>query len=420
MKYRNCRLSLFVLLAFVIMTVGCLTFNQISKQNVAQLYSDAEIVFHPDYLLYHTSNDSSTLYFKINTNELLYAREGFMTNFTSKFIIRYELLADYEAKQVIDSASIHYFDTVFTVRKKYITDSFNIKIPFGKNYVLRLSATDINRTKEFVSYLSVYKQNDRTNQNFIIRDKNNQPVFENYFDGQQAIRIIYRKDTLSRLFVKYYKNKFPIATPPFNFTSGKSITVFPDSIYIFPLNKKSSGLIYLAKEGVYRIMTDTSHKESLTLYRFYEDFPEITEPGQMIYSVRYLTTRQEFDNMVIQSNKKEAIDNFWIDLAGNSDRARQLIKSYYGRVRLANKFFTSYYEGWKTDRGMIYIIYGPPSTVYKSTTTENWIYGDASSLKSINFTFYKVDNPFTENDYLLSRSDLFRDSWYYAVSNWRR
>jgi len=420
MNHHYKKLIISFLFSFVMLTVGCFTFNQISKQNVAQLYSDAELVFHPDYLLYHFSNDSSTLYFKINTNELLYAREGFMTNFTSKFIIKYELLADYEAKQVIDSARINYVDTVITIKKKQITDSIKIKVPYGRNYVLRLTATDINRTKEYVSYLNVNKQNSRANQNFIIRDGNNQLVFENYIDPKQAFRIIYRKDTLSHLFIKYYKNKFPIASPPFNYSSGKTVTIYPDSIYTLPVNKKSTGLIYLNKEGVYRVMADTSQKESLTLYRFYEDFPEITVPEQMIYSVRYLTTRQEFDDMIIRANKKEAIDNFWIELAGNSDRARQLIKSYYGRVRLANIFFSSYYEGWKTDRGMIYIIYGPPSTVFKSTTTENWIYGDASSLKSINFMFYKVDNPFTENDYLLSRSDLFRDSWYYAVSNWRR
>jgi len=397
-----------------------MTYNQISKQNLAQLYNDTEIVLHPDYLLYHTSDDTSTLYFKVNTNELLYARDGFMTNFSAKFVIKFELLANYEAKQIIDSARVFYADTVFTNKRKAIIDSFNIKIPHGQNYVLRLTAFDINRSKEFVSYLNVNKENDRSNQNFLIRDETNIPVFEKYFDGKQSFRVIYRKDTLNRLFVKYYKNKFPIATPPFNTTSEKSITIYPDSIYVFPLHNKFSGLISLNREGVYRIMADTSHKECLTLFRFHEDFPEITVPEQMIYSARYLTTRQEFDNMMIQANKKEAIDNFWIELAGNSDRARQLIKSYYGRVRSANKYFTSYHEGWKTDRGMIYIIYGAPTTVFKSSDAENWIYGDASNLKSINFMFFKVENPFTENDFMLSKSELFMDSWYYAVSNWRR
>jgi len=414
------KFSYIILFAFVIFAVGCLSYNQISKQNVAHLYSEADIVLHPDYILYHNSDDTSTLYFRINTSELLYARDGFMTNFLSKFVITFELLADYEAKQIIDSASRHYVDSVITIKRKFITDSINIKISNGKNYVLRLTALDLNRSKAFVSYLNVYKQNGRSNQNFLIRNKENQPVFENFFECKQAFRIIYRNDSLSQLFVKYYQNKFPIATPPFNFISGKSITIYPDSVYTVPLYNKYSSFIFLNKEGVYRIMADTIHKESLTLFRFHEDFPEITDPEQMIYSARYLTTRQEFDNMIIQANKKEAIDNFWLELAGNSDRARQLIKSYYGRVRLANKFFTSYYDGWKTDRGMIYIIYGPPSTVFRSSTTENWIYGDASSLKSINFMFYKVENPFTENDYMLSRSDLFRDSWYYAVSNWRR
>ena len=419
MKYPIKRL-LVILSFFVVITGGCYTYNQISKNNVAYLYSEANIVMQPEYLLYHITADTSTLYFKIKTEELLYARDGFMSNFIAKFVIKYDLLLNYESKQLLDSASHYYNDTVMTTKRKFITDSFNIKIPSGKNYVLRITVSDLNRAQQFVSYLNVNKENDRSNQSFLIKDEENMPVFEKYIERNQKIRITYPKDTSNRLFVKYYKNKFPIATPPFHVQSGKSTTVYPDSIYNLSLNNKVSAYFILNAEGVYRIMADTSQKECLTLMRFYEDFPAITLSEQMIYSARYLTTREEFDKMIIMADKKAAIDNFWIDLAGNSDRARQLIKSYYGRVQEANKYFTSYHEGWKTDRGMIFIIYGPPTTVYKSSEAENWIYGEATNLKSINFMFYKVENPFTENDFMMSKSELFRDSWYYAVSNWRR
>ena len=40
------------------------------------------------------------------------------------------------------------------------------------------------------------------------------------------------------------------------------------------------------------------------------------------------------------------------------ERAKELIKNYYGRLQHANLFFTSYLEGWKTDRGMIFMIFG--------------------------------------------------------------
>ena len=39
-------------------------------------------------------------------------------------------------------------------------------------------------------------------------------------------------------------------------------------------------------------------------------------------------------------------------------------EGYYRRVRFANEEFTQYKDGWKTDRGMIYILFGPPNQVF--------------------------------------------------------
>jgi hypothetical protein len=36
---------------------------------------------------------------------------------------------------------------------------------------------------------------------------------------------------------------------------------------------------------------------------------------------------------------------------------------YYARVDYANKHFTRYREGWRTDMGLVFILLGPPSTV---------------------------------------------------------
>ncbi len=41
----------------------------------------------------------------------------------------------------------------------------------------------------------------------------------------------------------------------------------------------------------------------------------------------------------------------------------ELMEEYYGRVKYANEHFGHYIEGWKTDMGMVYIIFGPPSSV---------------------------------------------------------
>jgi GWxTD domain-containing protein len=43
--------------------------------------------------------------------------------------------------------------------------------------------------------------------------------------------------------------------------------------------------------------------------------------------------------------------------------AKDFMEEYYGRVEYATKNFTGFTEGWKTDRGMIFILYGAPETI---------------------------------------------------------
>jgi hypothetical protein len=39
------------------------------------------------------------------------------------------------------------------------------------------------------------------------------------------------------------------------------------------------------------------------------------------------------------------------------------MEEYYRRVAFANRSFTTFRDGWKTDRGMVYIILGPPDEI---------------------------------------------------------
>ncbi|MDZ7846208.1 MAG: GWxTD domain-containing protein [Owenweeksia sp.] len=96
-----------------------------------------------------------------------------------------------------------------------------------------------------------------------------------------------------------------------------------------------------------------------------------------------------------------------------------IARSFLQRVQEANILFSSYLEGWKSDRGIIYVIYGPPSRVYRSTSGESWVYGDESSALSYHFNFLRVGNPFTDNDYSLERSSTYRYGWGQAIESWR-
>ena len=176
----------------------------------------------------------------------------------------------------------------------------------------------------------------------------------------------------------------------------------------------------MKKEGIYHYSVDTLKVDGPTLYRFYDDFPKVVSTDLMFNALRYITSNKEYENIHFLRDKKNGVDEFWIGIAGNADRALTLIKKYYTRVEEANIFFTSYQEGWKTDRGMIYIIYGPPNVISRSDPIEAWTYGEPGHPLSITFKFSKFRNLFTDEDYRLNRSSFYKTSWYNALEPWRR
>jgi NRPS condensation-like uncharacterized protein len=49
--------------------------------------------------------------------------------------------------------------------------------------------------------------------------------------------------------------------------------------------------------------------------------------------------------------------NFWKDCGGSEEKAKELIAIFFRRVNTSNTYFSTTVPGWRTDRGMIYIIY---------------------------------------------------------------
>ena len=92
------------------------------------------------------------------------------------------------------------------------------------------------------------------------------------------------------------------------------------------------------------------------------------------------------------------------------------MRSYFRKVELANLYFSSYKEGWKTDRGMIYLIYGVPDEVIKNGLNETWNY--KSNKQS--FSFVKTGSVYDPDYFVLIRERRYTESWYTTVDLWRK
>jgi GWxTD domain-containing protein len=396
--------------------MSCFSTKDITTLNVANVYRVQEQTFHPEFLPFIETDSTVRLFIKVLPDEFLFVRQS-DEKFKSFITIRADIIDSYEYTKILDSASAEFsFDLA---DKDYFRMlSLNIPMPDSGLFLIHCFISDKNKGTNEDYFIRLDHLSKPSRQDFLVTDKKNFPLFRTYLYPGDTVKIFYKDSTINTFTCKYYHRDFELAAPPFSFDMRQEFNYTPDSI--FTIKSGDLAEYNFDKEGFYLVQTDTSVKTGLTLFRFSGGFPDVTTPTQMLEALRYLTNKKEYEDMKAGTSIKTQVDNFWLTHGGNEEKTRGLIRKYYGRVRDANKFFTSHTEGWRTDRGMIYIIFGSPGTVYRSTESESWTYGTPNSSLALNFFFIKVNNPFTENDFTLSRSPSYESNWFRAVEIWRQ
>jgi len=83
--------------------------------------------------------------------------------------------------------------------------------------------------------------------------------------------------------------------------------------------------------------------------------------------VSYIITDEEraaFKRLQTDEEREQFIENFWLRRDPTPDTVENEFKEeHYRRIAYANEHFASGIPGWKTDRGRIYIVYGPPDEI---------------------------------------------------------
>jgi len=415
-----------ILLSIILLSSGFVQAQKMKKKlrktNLVSMYDERKFTDF-EAVIYHTSEKISTVYINIHLNDLNYLHHKTKDAQLARFKVSYELFDSYEAKTAIDTNSIFLTDTQNYGNEIDMLVDFDVKAVFPGDYILKIQLTDLNmqESNSIFNFYEIFKSDKNTAQFFLVTDTDDFPIFRSSIKPDQYFKIQSDLVDSSQLYIRYYNRKLPLAQTPFANVKEFTFKFDPDSLYSVTFANGKSELLELPFHGIYHFQADISQVEGLTLFRFDDGFPEIETPLQAILPLRYLTTKREYDLMLNYEDHKMAVDSFWLQRASFQEaRAVNMISKYYQRVQDANNFFSSYQEGWKTDRGIVYIIYGPPSEVYLKAEEEEWIYGERGNPMSIKFYFHKVENPFSSNDYRLQRSSIYKTSWYVAIENWRR
>lgn len=140
----------------------------------------------------------------------------------------------------------------------------------------------------------------------------------------------------------------------------------------------------------------------------------VTDIDKAISQMVYIATPDELSKLKDSKTNEDKLKNFlefWKkkDPSPNNEE-NEVFNEYFRRVAYANDNFSNYSEGWRTDRGMVYIILGAPNNIdrhpfeYDSKPYEIWEYYELNRsfifLDQTGFGDYRLITPLT--------GDLFR------------
>ena len=119
-----------------------------------------------------------------------------------------------------------------------------------------------------------------------------------------------------------------------------------------------------ARETIAKPLTDKEKRKKAEKLR-----KELETPYKkwLNEDVVYIITDEEktaFKRLATDEEREQFIEQFWLRRDPTPDTEENEFKEeHYRRIAYTNDHYASGIPGWKTDRGRIYIIYGPPDEI---------------------------------------------------------
>jgi GWxTD domain-containing protein len=400
----------------IILFAGCDPALKITGMDISSLYTGQKENSLQISQLYNLNDSISTLRIILPSGLIL--PDPVTKKYTRKGTLKYEIIGAGKRIGLIDSATFAIADT--SDFQNFISHSWTFRAPSKMDYFVKATYSVPGKLDDYLLLEYFSKKNHLSQSWYRFQIESGEYLPGNISSYSQPLRLV-TQDTGSRKFlVKFYSRNFPTPIPPFVEQYRAPFNYLPDSTFDLELKNGKTAYFIPEQSGFYFFQSDTSNMHGPTLFRMHTGFPKVTMHSQMCDALRYITSAKEFQQLKAYETPKVAVDSFWIANAGRSDLATELIRKYYQRIETANKLYTSYTDGWKTDRGMIYIVIGKPNQVFRSFEQEVWIYGESEDPRALKFYFNKAQNPFTDNDYVLIRNQYYKSTWYQNVQLWRR
>ncbi|MDE0471597.1 MAG: GWxTD domain-containing protein [Ekhidna sp.] len=235
-------------------------------------------------------------------------------------------------------------------------------------------------------------------------NKNALPIYKNYIN-----RSGYSWNQADSLHIIKYAEDFSRADSPMAEMKPLNPALNQDTSF------RAKDSVFFEEDFFYVVRDDINSSTGVTILKTPPYFPKYRKLFELVEAMLYLTSEAEEKALLKSKNVKRDFDSFWLNNLNTKSRAQNAIRKYYKSVEKANILFTDYKAGWKTDRGMIYIIYGIPDEVYRLNGLEEWYYDSGEA-----FEFDVISSFFAPCTYSLRRNKNFEEGWLRKVAKIRR
>jgi GWxTD domain-containing protein len=414
----------------VLAFISCKTIQTtVDTKDLSYIYNPTRNQINPLYNVTNQLDDKTLLSVKFFASELFFSEANPTGVPTAEMSISVKLFNVTQGKVLADTA-VYNINIQKQEGRSFYIYGIPLKVSKGMEYNAEVKILDRLRAIVVQAFVPFNTLSSANKYNFVAQDGYQKSMlFTHVIRAGEYVNLIYLKSKIDSMFISFYKPFRGIPDPPSMLLPQKTLDYGPDTIVRVPYSDTVS--LMFPREGVFKCTIGRDTVDGFTFMNFGTTFPEMKTPEAMIEPLAYLANPDELNDLRSAPKPKLALDEFWINCGKNVDKARELIRIYYTRVQYANHYFTSFEEGWRTERGMVYIVYGPPDKVYKTSDGENWGYkkpvlksswGPRYKVKEeyLYFNFKKKDNIFTDNDYFLSRSQTLVTLWEQAIASWRK
>ncbi len=401
----------------------------IDSKDLSYLYNPTKNSLNPRYNVTNISENETLLAVKFFSDELYFSEANPQGVSMASILLTVKLFRTGQGRILADTACYNLSILKEENRPEY-TYRIPLKVKPGEEYLAEVKILDRIRFQVIQAFVTFNTLSNFNRYNFRAQGHfGKNEIFNPVLRINEYVNLVYLRGFIDSIYISYYKPYSEIPYPPSMLLPEKTIDYGPDTIIAIPYSDTIP--MMFPRQGIYLLCAGRDINEGFTFLNLGPTFPSMTTPEVMIEPLAYLIIEDELSTLRDAPRPKVALDEFWIKCGGNVEKARELIRIYYTRVLYANQYFTSYTEGWRTDRGMIYIIYGPPDKVYKSSDGESWGYrkpviksswGTRYRVKEeyLFFNFKKKQNIFTENEFYLSRSETLVTLWDQAIASWKK